>query len=70
MFIVKYKCQWKNKLLMPKYLDALANVYTAMQVYRKFRLKKKKFNDFLLKYLLPESLKIFILWKPFKQTIK
>ena len=37
---------------MPKYLDTLANIYTAMQVSRKFGNSFENLDNFLLKYQL------------------
>ena len=48
----------------------LANIYTAMQVSRKLGNLIKYLDDFWLKYLLTDSLKIFLIWKPFRKTIK
>ena len=41
-----------------------------MQVSRKFGNSLENLNDFILKYQLPDSLTIFLIWKPCRRTKK
>ena len=71
---MKFATNWpvylRLQLIMPKYLDTLENIYTAMQVSRKLGNSLENLDDFWLKYHLPDSLKTFLVWKPFQQTIE